>query len=333
MFAHVPRALPHRTLMTEFAVGRVMRADAKSYLVAIEGETRSFVPRGKLFDVKDEGDKSPVVVGDMVRVSLDGDPPGVEEVLPRRNYLPRVASSHDPRQQILFANVDQLFLVSSVAKPTFSSNRADRILAACRYHEIPAILILNKLDLDKDDQARKIARTYEEAGVAVLTSCATEGRGLEPLSARMRGKTSAFYGGSGAGKSTLLNALEPSLALKTGKISKYWDQGKHTTSHSQMHRLASHDAWVIDTPGIRVFRLVGINQAELRDCFPEFTPFAERCRYAPTCSHDHEPGCAVFAAVEAGKLAPTRYASYVEILDELVPPPPDDSPEPPPERG
>src|SRR6185503_20852055 len=100
--------------------GRVMRGDAKSYLVAIGSETRAFVPRGKLFDTKDEGTKNAVVVGDLVRVSLDGDPPGVEEVLPRRNYLPKVASSHDPRQQILFANVDQLFLVSSVAKPTFS---------------------------------------------------------------------------------------------------------------------------------------------------------------------------------------------------------------------
>jgi ribosome biogenesis GTPase len=310
-----------------------MRGDAKSYLVAIEGETRSFVPRGKLFDVKDEGDKNPVVVGDMVRVSLDGDPPGVEEVLPRRNYLPRVASSHDPRQQILFANVDQLFLVSSVAKPTFSSNRADRILAACLYHEIPACLILNKLDLDKDDQAQEIARTYEEAGIEVLPLCALEGHGLPALARRLTGKTSVFYGGSGVGKSTLLNALEPGLALKVGKISKYWDQGKHTTNRSEMHHLPSHDAWVIDTPGIRVFRLTGINQAELRDCFPEFAPFAARCRYAPTCSHDHEPGCAVFAAVEAGSLAPTRYASYVEILDELVPPPPDDTPEPPPDRG
>jgi len=325
--AHVPPLLTQRTLMTEFAVGRVMRADAKSYLVAIEGETRSFVPRGKLFDVKDEGDKSPVVVGDMVRVSLDGDPPGVEEVLPRRNYLPRVASSHDPRQQILFANVDQLFLVSSVAKPTFSSNRADRILAACRYHEIPACLILNKLDLDKDDQAREIARTYEEAGVEVIPSCATEGRGLEPLAARMRGKTSAFYGGSGAGKSTLLNALEPGLALKTGKISKYWDQGKHTTTHSQMHRLDTHDAWVIDTPGIRVFRLHGVTIRNLPDLFPEFAPFEGRCQFSG-CLHDHEPDCAVFEAVESGELAPSRYASYVEMLDEMRGKAPQVEPEP-----
>ena len=305
--------------MSEFALGRVVRGDAKSYLIEIEGETRAFVPRGKLFEAKDEGDKNPVVVGDLVRVSLDGDPPGVEEVLPRRNYLPRVASSHDPRRQILFANVDQLFLVASIAKPTFSSNRADRILAACLYHEIPARLVLNKIDLDKDGQAREIARTYEEAGVEVLAVCATEGRGLDALGARLRGTTSAFYGGSGAGKSTVLNALEPGLALKTGKISKYWDQGKHTTTHSQMHRLATHDAWVVDTPGIRVFRLAGINQAELRDCFPEFAQHAAGCRYGPSCSHDHEPGCAVFAAVESGALAPTRFASYIEVLDELDP--------------
>jgi ribosome biogenesis GTPase len=134
------------------------------------------------------------------------------------------------------------------------------------------------------------------------------------------------------GKSTLLNALEPALELKVGKISKYWDQGKHTTTSSQMLHLPSHDAWVIDTPGIRVFRLAGINKVELRDCFPEFAPFAARCQFAPNCSHDHEPGCALFAAVEAGEVAPTRFASYLEILDELAPPAEDDSPEEPP-RG
>ena len=147
----------------------------------------------------------------------------------------------------------------------------------------------------------------------------------------MRGKVSVFYGGSGAGKSTLLNALEPGLALKTGKISRYWDQGKHTTSFSQMHHLSALDAWAIDTPGIRVFRLTGINRAELRDSFPELARFAERCRYGSSCTHDHEPGCAVFAAVDRAELSPTRYASYVEILDELAPPPPDETPVEPPE--
>jgi ribosome biogenesis GTPase len=318
--------------MSASAEGRVVRGDARAYQVELGGEVRTFVPRGRLFETRDASVKHPIAVGDRVRVSLDGDPPGIEEVLPRRNYLSRVASSHDPREQILFANVDQLFVFGSVAKPKFSSNRADRILAACRYHEIPARLVLNKVDLDAHGQCAEIARTYDAAGTEVLELCALDGRGVERMAELLRGKVSVLYGGSGVGKSTLLNALEPALALKTGKISRFWDQGKHTTTHSAMHHLTTLGAWVVDTPGIRVFRLADINQAELRDCFPEFAPYAGRCRYGPSCSHDHEPGCTVFEAVERGELAPTRFASYLEILDELAPPPPDDTPVPPPER-
>ena len=120
------------------------------------------------------------------------------------------------------------------------------------------------------------------------------------------------------------------MKLRTGKISRFWESGRHTTTFSQMHRMPELDGWVVDTPGIRVFRLAGINKAELRDCFPEFARFQSECRF-PDCSHDHEPDCAVFAAVESGELAPTRYASYVEILDELVPPPVDEEFVEPPE--
>ncbi len=316
--------------MTDFAVGRVIRGDARVYHVEIDGEIRQFAPRGKLFDTLSKDVKNPVAVGDRVRVSLDGDPPGVEEVLERRNYLPRVASSHDPREQILFANVDQLVVLCSIDKPRFSSSRADRILAACEYYEIPALLVLNKIDLDTDDAAGDIRQTYEEAGLEVLETSATEGKGLEALVERLRGRVTVFYGASGAGKSTLLNAIQPGLDLKVGKISRYWEQGRHTTTYSQMYRLDAIDAWVVDTPGIRSFRLFGINKAELRDCFPEFAKYQGNCRYV-NCSHDHEPDCAVFAAVERAEIAPTRYQSYVEILDELAPPPEDDTPVEPPE--
>jgi len=309
--------------MTQYKTGRVIRGDARVYHVMVDGEIRQFAPRGKLFEECSADEKSPVAVGDFVRVSLDGNPPGVEQVLPRDNYLSRVASSHDPREQILFANVDQLVIVGSVAKPRFSSGRTDRILAACMYHEIPTLLVLNKIDLDKEGERASIAETYLAAGIPVLETCATESSGVAELEDHLRGRTTAFYGASGAGKSTLLNAIQPDLKIRTAKISKYWDAGKHTTTYSQMHRLEKVDAWVVDTPGIRRFRPYGINKAELRDLFPEFDPIQRQCRY-PDCSHDHEPDCAVFDAVEDGKIAPTRYASYVEIMDELVPPPEDD---------
>lgn len=313
-------------------VGRVVRAEAKLFYVELAGppeHVRPFAPRGKLFEELPANVKNPVAVGDRVEVSLEGDPPGVEAVLSRRNWLARVSSSHDPREQILFANVDRLFVIASFAKPTFSSNRADRILAACAYAEIPAVLVLNKADLDQEGIAASLRATYAGAGVDVVETCATSGE-LDRLPALVRGSISVFYGGSGTGKSTLLNALEPALALKTGKISKYWDAGKHTTSFSQMHRLPTLDARVIDTPGIRVFRLADVNPAELPDCFPEFARFAPRCRF-PSCSHDHEPSCAVFEAVERGELPATRYASYLEIRSELVAPPLDDTPVPPPD--
>jgi ribosome biogenesis GTPase len=296
-----------------------MRTDARVIHVEIDGEVRPCTPRGKLFEERSLEIKSIVVVGDRVRLSRSGDVPGIEEVLPRRNSLSRVASVHDPREQVLFANVDQLFVIGSVANPGFSSGRTDRILAACRYSEIPARLVLNKIDLDRGHEREPLRATYEAAGVAVHEVSALEGVGIETIRALLGGKVSVFYGGSGVGKSTLLNALEPELALRTGKISKYWDAGKHTTSFSQMHHLPGAGGWAIDTPGVRVFRLHGINAAELRDLFPEFARYAGRCRYV-NCSHDHEPECAVFEAVEHGELAPTRYASYVEILDELRPP-------------
>lgn len=309
--------------MTETELGRVVRADARVYHVEVRGEVRLFAAAGKLFEDRERQTKNPIAVGDQVRVRLDSEQPYIEEVLPRRNSLSRITSSHDPREQILCANVDQLFVIASLAQPGFSSNRADRMLAACRYEEIPAHLVLNKTDLADPPEIEEIAQTYLAAGVTVHRTCATAGEGLDVLRSLLADKTSVFYGGSGTGKSTILNALQPDLRLKVGKISKYWDAGKHTTSFSQLWRLPAANGWVVDTPGVRVFRLYGINKAELRDLFPEFGPFQPRCRF-PSCSHDHEPDCAVFQAVEDGEIAPTRYASYVEILDELVPPPEDD---------
>jgi ribosome biogenesis GTPase len=298
--------------MVQLKIGRVIRTDAKVCHVDIEGRVIQAAPRGILFD---GAQKNPVAVGDSVEIDDSSNPAGLERVLPRRNTLSRTASSHDPREQVLAANVDQLFVVCSLVRPGFSSNRTDRILATCVWNQIPSIVVLNKIDLAEPDELATIRETYEAIPVPVLETCALDGRGVDELREMLKDRVSVLYGASGAGKSSLLNHIQPGLKLKVGKISKYWDTGKHTTSYSQMHPL-EFGGYVIDTPGIRVFRPFGVPVDQLRDLFPDFIPFQKKCKFSG-CSHDHEPDCAVFDAVDRGELAASRYASYVEMLDEL----------------
>jgi ribosome biogenesis GTPase len=252
-----------------------------------------------------------------VLLDLAGDPVSLLDVLPRSNYLGRTASSHDPREQILAANVDRVFLIAPLGKPGFSSGRADRILAACDWHQIPATLVLNKVDLADPNERAAIAATYHSVPVPVLETSATEGTGVEELRAGLRDQVSVLYGASGVGKSSLLNALQPGLQLKIGKISRYWDAGKHTTTHSRLIPL-EFGGWVVDTPGIRTFRLHRVHHSELKGLFPEFARYEDDCKF-PNCSHEHEPDCAVLTAVESGELARTRYMSYLELLAEALP--------------
>ena len=323
-----PETDPASQSASDARIGRVVRVDAKVVVVDLGEETVQATPRGSLFEDLG-GRKNPIAVGDQVELSLDGDPPGVERVLPRRNYLGRTASSHDPREQVLVANVDQLFIIGSVAKPGFSSNRTDRILAACVWHEIPAVLVLNKIDLADEEYVEELRATYEQIPITVLATCAKDGRGVDQLAERMRDCVSVFYGPSGAGKSTLLNAIQPGLKIKEGKISKYWQQGKHTTTRSTFHPL-DMGGYAIDTPGIRVFRLHDLQREEVRDLFPDFAKFQKYCRF-PNCTHDHEPDCEVFDAVDQEDLAASRYASYVELLDEVDPDNAYEAPDPEPE--
>ncbi|MDP6538958.1 MAG: ribosome small subunit-dependent GTPase A [Planctomycetota bacterium] len=303
--------------MSRFVKGRVVRLDAKVCHVDTGDGVHLAAPRGALFEQLDAQMKNPVAVGDWVYLDMEGDPVSLVEVLERENYLGRTASSHDPREQVLVANVDQLLVIASVAKPKFSSVRTDRILAACEWHQIPTALVLNKTDLARGEDVEAIRSTYEQIPLDVLEACATRGEGIEQIRERLRGKVTVMYGASGVGKSTLLNALQPGLDLKVRKVSKYWDAGKHTTTFSHMIDL-EFGAQVIDTPGIRVFRLHRVHHSELKGLFAEFARFEADCRF-PNCVHDHEPDCAVLAALEAGALPPSRYASYLELLLEAIP--------------
>lgn len=302
--------------MPELVEGLVVRVDAKVCHVEVDSQVLHAAPRGSLFEDL-EGVKNPVAVGDRVLVDPSTGPMSLVEVLPRRNSLSRVASSHDPREQVLVANVDQLLIISSINKPKFSSNRTDRILAACEWNHIPAVLILNKIDLDKKGMLQEIRSTYESVPVPILETCATDGRGLDELKELLRDKITVLYGPSGAGKSTTLNTIQPGLNLKVGKISAHWEQGRHTTTFSRLLKL-DLGGWVVDTPGIRVFRLHGVNKSALRGLFPEFVRLQQGCKY-PNCTHDHEPECAVLDALEDGQIPQTRYMSYLEMLVEASP--------------
>lgn len=294
--------------------GRVVRTDAKVVHVEVGDRVVLAALRGKLFEER-TSQKNPVAVGDRVLVDTSSQPAGLEEVLPRTNWLGRLSSTHDPREQVLFANVDRLFVVASVKKPPFSSNRADRILAACAWHDIPATLVLNKIDLVDDDELASLRASYAHAGIEILETCATDGRGVEELRAALTDRVSALYGGSGVGKSSLLNALAPGLKLKVGKISKFWDAGKHTTTHSELLKLPFGGV-VIDTPGIRVFRLHGATQQDLRGIFPELVAEQSKCHF-PSCTHVSEPDCAVVRALDEGRIPESRYASYLELMNEI----------------
>lgn len=294
----------------------VVRVDAKVCHVEVEGQVIHAAPRGLLFD-KLEGVKNPVAVGDWVKIDDRTEPASLMEVLPRKNSLSRVASSHDPREQVLVANADQVLIFSSIAKPRFSSNRTDRILAACEWNRIPAILVLNKIDLDKKNILADVSATYENVPVPIIEMCATDGRGIDELREVLRDKVTVLYGPSGAGKSTSLNSIQPGLNLKVGKISAHWEQGRHTTTHSRLLKL-DLGGWVVDTPGIRVFRLHGVKKGDLPGLFPEFRRLQAECKY-PNCTHDHEPECAVLDALEDGEIPQSRYLSYLEMLVEAAP--------------
>lgn len=294
--------------------GLVTRVDARRCEVVLGGEPVLAAIAGRLFEAPGE-DKVPVAVGDRVLLRAEEGELAIHEVLPRRNFFARRAPTPEVRRQVVAANVDQVLVVSSFGTPPFSSITADRILVAAHFHDLPAALVLNKLDLARARQVAPIRATYEAAGYPVLATSARHGDGLDAFRERLRGRTSVIYGLSGVGKSALLNAIEPGLGLRTKEVSAALRGGRHATAFARYFRLAMGGA-VIDTPGVRVFRPYGIPPKELRLHFPDLAAAGKACSY-PDCLHREEPGCAVRAAVAGGCFPESRYRSYLEILAEL----------------
>ena len=279
------------------------------------------VLRGKV-RLERSGATNPVAVGDRVRYEMDDPaneehPAVITEILPRDNYIIRRSTNLSRQSHVIAANLDQAVIVVSLLFPEIKLPFLDRILVTCEVYKIPVLIALNKVDLYREELPEMVTsfrRIYEGAGYPVLEVSARTGEGVDALRERCQGRINLFSGESGAGKSSLIKALDPSLDPKIGKISAAHLQGKHTTSLYEMYRLAS-GGFVIDTPGLRGFGLVDLEKEEISKYFPEMLREMDNCRFVP-CTHTHEPGCAVKAAVDAGRISPERYNSYLGMLEE-----------------
>ena len=292
----------------------VVRATGSWYDVLHDGETVRCRIRGRL-RLKGVRSTNPVVVGDEVACEADeGGDYVIADILPRRNYVIRRASNLSKESHIIAANVDQALLMASLRSPETPTEFVDRFLVTCEAYKVPVTILLSKIDLQDAEAVAEFRAVYEGAGYRVLEVSARKGLGVEEVRELLTGRTTLVSGNSGVGKSTLIQAIDPSLDIRTGEISESHHKGRHTTTFSTMYPLAGGGA-VIDTPGIKGFGLIDIDEAELWHYFPEMMRVAPACRFY-NCTHTHEPGCAVTEAVKAGEIAWPRYESYLKIRDE-----------------
>ena len=304
-------------------VATVVKNAGSHYLLsALPGwELFPAVLRGKV-RLSRSGATNPVAVGDRVRYELDGaateeHPAVIKEILPRENYLIRRSTNLSRQAHVIAANLDQAVIITSLYFPEIKLPFLDRILVTCEVYKVPVVIVLAKVDLYRDqvpEQVEAFRRIYEGAGYPVIETSILTGEGIGALRERCRGRVNLFSGESGVGKSSLIKALDPTLDPKVGQISEAHLQGKHTTSLYEMYRLSS-GGFVIDTPGLRGFGLVDLEKEEISKYFPEMLRVMDDCRFVP-CTHTHEPGCAVKAAVDAGQISADRYNSYLGMLEE-----------------
>ncbi len=297
--------------------GLVIKSTGSWYqVVADDGETYACRIKGK-FRIKGIQTTNPIAVGDRVDFEVESnDGTGVIHLLhERKNYIIRKSINLSKQAQIIAANLDQAFLVVTMASPRTSLGFIDRFLATSEAYDIPAMLIFNKCDLltANDREILNIYRSiYEPIGYPCHEVSATEKTNLDQFEELLTEKTTLISGHSGVGKSSLINALLPGFQLKTGEVSEWSQKGQHTTTFAEMHPLP-FGGYLIDTPGIRELGIVDIEPEELSHYFVEMRNRLNECRFH-NCRHVNEPGCAILQAVEKGEIAISRYESYLSIF-------------------
>lgn len=301
------------------AHGLVVRNTGSSYDVRLDdGETVSSRIKGN-FRIKGIRTTNPVAVGDRVTaVRATDDVWYITDIEPRRNYIIRRASNLSKESHILAANLDKALLVVTLRDPEVPLTFIDRFLATAEAYRIPAGLVLNKCDLwDEDDRQLGAAMKYlyDSLGYPTIIASAVSGEGADLLREATKDKISLMAGNSGVGKSSLINELIPGAGLRTGEISELYRTGTHTTTFSEMLPLP-YGGEIIDIPGVRSFGTIDFTVEDTGHFFPEIFRESRDCRYGD-CRHTGEPGCAVRRALEEHRIAESRYASYLNILEEV----------------
>lgn len=237
-----------------------------------------------------------------------------ERALSRARPAPSGRHILQDREQVVVANLDQVIFVFSIRKPKPSLRKLDRFLVVAEMNEVPAVICVNKIDLANEGEAQEMFAPYEAIDYPVIYTSAMTGEGIDELRAALHDKISVLAGSSGVGKSSLLNAIEPGLGLRVRDVSGATEKGMHTTRHAELFPLIE-GGYVADTPGIRALALFDVEPQELDAYFREIAPLVADCQFSD-CTHRHEPGCAVRAAVEAGEISGARYDSYLRLREE-----------------
>lgn len=284
--------------------GKIMKGIAGFYYVDV-AESGIYECRARGIFRKE---KQKPLVGDNVEIQILDEKKregNLIKICPRTSELIRPAA----------ANVDQALVIFAVRQPDPNLDLLDRFLVAMEQQQVPAVICFNKTDLETEEQIRQLQQVYEDCGYRVLTVSAKEQKGIRQIREILEGKTTVVAGPSGVGKSSITNLLQQEISMETGEISRKLGRGKHTTRHAQLIRIGMR-TYLMDTPGFSSLTVGGMEKETLRQYFPEFHPYEGSCRFQG-CVHIHEPGCAVKAALEDGKLDEGRYANYVSFFEEL----------------
>lgn len=299
--------------------GLVMRSTGSWYEVQLE--SKKIIKcrlRGKL-KLKGLKVTNPIAVGDKVVFSFEDETNElgmITEILPRENYIIRQSVHKTQHAHILAANLDQAILLVTLAHPKTSLGFIDRFLVTAESFRIPTKIVFNKTDLldeDEKEYLNSLKIIYEKIGYPCSFTAANTGVGIEEFKNLLVGKKTLLSGHSGVGKSTLINQIAPNLDLKTSEISDFADKGVHTTTFATMFEL-ENDTYLIDTPGIKELGLIDLKKQDIPHYFPEMRDCLGQCKYH-NCSHTKEPKCAVIEKVENYTISPSRYASYLSMLE------------------